>query len=270
MVNQMFAIELTEFRGPIDLLWFLVRRNEVDVNQLSLAKITSQFLEYLEVLQEIQFDSVGDFVEVASRLVELKSRTVLPRPPEEISEDDDLDPREDLVARLLLYKEFRDVATLLDEQAASWQQRYPRLQDDLPPRAIDLAEQPIQAVELWDLVSAFGRVLREQRRAQPERIFYDDTPIQVYMRRIHGLLVERGSLPFSGLFEPGMHKSSMIGVFLAVLELARHHNVRTEQADLNAEILVVPGEGFAPELRISDIDNYDSGQLKELGIDAGR
>jgi segregation and condensation protein A len=67
-----------------------------------------------------------------------------------------------------------------------------------------------------------------------------------------------------------MHKSSMIGVFLAVLELARHHNVRTEQADLNAEILVVPGEGFAPELRISDIDNYDSGQLKELGIDAGR
>jgi len=86
LVNLMFAIELTEFRGPIDLLWFLVRRNEVDVNQLSLAKITGQFLAYLEVLQEIQFDSIGDFVEVASRLVELKSRSVLPRPPEEIAE----------------------------------------------------------------------------------------------------------------------------------------------------------------------------------------
>jgi segregation and condensation protein A len=266
----MFDVQLNEFRGPIDLLWFLVRRNEVDVSNLSLAKITSQFLEYLEVLKEIQFDSIGDFVEVASRLVELKSRTVLPRPPEEVEEGDELDPREDLVTRLLLYKEFRDVATLLDEQAASWQQRYPRMQDDLPPRDNDLAEQPIQAVELWDLVSAFGRVLREQRRNQPEKIYYDDTPIQVYMRRIHGLLVDRGSLPFSGLFEPGMHKSSMIGVFLAVLELARHHNVRTEQADLNSEILVVPGEGFSKELRISDVDNYDSSQLKDMGIDAGR
>lgn len=266
----MFAIELTEFRGPIDLLWFLVRRNEMDVNQLSLSKITAQFLDYLEVLKEIQFDSIGDFVEVASRLVELKSRTVLPRPPEEVAEDDELDPREDLVARLLLYKEFRDAATLLDEQAASWQQRYPRLQDDLPPREVDLAEQPIQAVELWDLVSAFGRVLREQRRAQPEKILYDDTPIQVYMRRIHGLLVDRGSIPFSGLFEPGIHKSSMIGIFLAILELARHHNVRTEQADLNAEILIVPGEGFSTELRITDVDDYDPGKLSELGIDAGR
>jgi segregation and condensation protein A len=266
----MFAVQLNEFRGPIDLLWFLVRRNEVDVNQLSLAKITNQFLEYLEVLKEIQFDSIGDFVEVASRLVEMKSRTVLPRPPEETVEGEEQDPREDLVARLLLYKEFRDVATLLEEQAAAWQQRYPRMQDDLPSREVDLAEQPIQAVELWDLVSAFGRVLREQRRAQPEKIFYDDTPIQVYMRRIHAQLVERGSLSFSGLFEPGMHKSAMIGVFLAVLELARHHNVRTEQTDLNAEIRVVPGEGFSADLRISDVDNYDSGQLNELGIDAGR
>lgn len=266
----MFDVQLNEFRGPIDLLWFLVRRNEVDVNSLALAKITGQFLEYLEVLKEIQFDSIGDFVEVASRLVELKSRSVLPRPPEENEESEEADPREDLVARLLLYKEFRDVATLLEEQSMAWQQRYPRLQDDLPPRDLDLAEQPIQAVELWDLVSAFGRVLRDQRRSQPEKIYYDDTPIQVYMRRIHTLLVERGSLPFSGLFEPGMHKSSMIGVFLAVLELARHHNVRTEQADLNSEIQVVPGEGFSAELKISDVDNYDSGHLKEMGIDAGR
>ncbi|MFM7564855.1 MAG: segregation and condensation protein A, partial [Planctomycetota bacterium] len=91
----MFDVQLNEFRGPIDLLWFLVRRNEVDVSNLSLAKITSQFLEYLEVLKEIQFDSIGDFVEVASRLVELKSRTVLPRPPEEVEEGDERDPRED-------------------------------------------------------------------------------------------------------------------------------------------------------------------------------
>lgn len=265
-----FSIALDEFRGPVDLLWFLVRRNEVDITRISLAQITHQFLEYLDVLKEIQFDNIGDFVEVASRLVELKSRSILPRPPEDDAELDQDDPREDLVARLLLYKEFRDAATLLEEQSASWQQRYARLQDDLPARVPDLAQQPIQTIELWDLVSAFGRVLREQRRLLPERILYDDTPIQVYMKRIHALLVERGRVAFTELFEPGMHKSALIGVFLAVLELARHHNVRTEQTDLHAEIMVVPGDGFSGDLKISEIDEYDPAKLKAIGIDAGR
>ena len=265
-----FDVRLTEFNGPIDLLLFLVRRNEIDVTNLSLAKIAEQFLEYLDVLKEIQFDTIGDFVEVASRLVEMKSRMLLPSNSEEVSEDDSSDPREDLVARLLMYKEFRDAASLLDEQAASWQQRYARLQDDLPPRQLDLAAQAIQPIELWDLVSAFGRVLREQRRMQPERILYDETPIQVYMRRIHERLVGHGQLTFSELFEPGMHKSAMIGVFLALLELARHHNVRTEQANLHGEIMIVPDEGFERELKITDVDEYNPAILKEAGIDAGR
>ncbi len=265
-----FDVRLNEFNGPIDLLLFLVRRNEIDVTNIALAKITEQFLEYLDVLKEIQFDTIGDFVEIASRLVEMKSRMLLPSNTDESSEEDSSDPREELVARLLMYKEFRDAASLLDEQAASWQKRYARLQDDLPPRQLDLAAQPIQTVELWDLVSAFGRVLREQRRLQPERILYDETPIQVYMRRIHERLVGSGPIAFSELFEQGMHKSAMIGVFLALLELSRHHNVRTEQASLHGEIMIVPDEGFDKELKITDVDQYDPAILKSAGIDAGR
>ena len=95
-----------------------------------------------------------------------------------------------------------------------------------PATSGDLADEPIREVELWDLVSAFGRIIRENVATKPSNIVYDDTPIHVYMERIHGRLVERGHLAFSDLFDAGMHKSALIGIFLAVLELVRHHRVR--------------------------------------------
>ena len=170
-----FRIDLEIFRGPIDLLHFLVRKNEIEITQLSLSKITRQFQEYLDVLQEIDINQVGDFIEVASQLVEIKTRIALPRNEHEPEEADDSDPREDLVERLLVYKEFKETASLLEEQGRQWQQRYTRSTDDLPPRQIDIAEQPIHEVELWDLVSAFGRVLRDNRPKFDEKVFYDET-----------------------------------------------------------------------------------------------
>jgi len=175
--------------------------------------------------------------------LEIKTRWALPH-HELDNEFSEIDPREDLVQRLLIYKQFKDASLLLEEQAANWQKRYSRIASDVPPRGTELSEQPIEEVELWDLVSAFGRVLRDNLPRPEESIVYDETPIQVYMLRIHQRLVAEGSLMFSTLFEPGMHKSAMVGIFLAVLELARHHNVRTRQTELHGEIEIGQGEGF--------------------------
>ena len=251
-----FNIATESFRGPIDLLLFLVRRHEIELDQVSLSVVTDQYIEYLEVLTEIQIDTVGDFIEVASLLIEMKARAVLPRnefEEEEAAED----PRQDLVYRLLMYKQFKDAAILLEEKSSHWQSRYGRIVVDLPPRTVDLAEQPIKEVELWDLVSAFGRVLRDNVPKPEENIVYDETPIQVYMQKIHNPLAKQGSISFMTLFEAGMHKSAMIGVFLAVLELARHHSVATEQVDLHGDIQIVPIEGFDPNLELTDVDDYD-------------
>jgi segregation and condensation protein A len=100
-------------------------------------------------------------------------------------------------------------------------------------------------------------VLRDNRRAQPEKVYYDETPITFYMKEIHRQLQERRQVVFSDLFKPGMHKSAMIGVFLAVLELTRHHNVRAEQDDPNGDIVVVPGEGFTAELQLHSVEDYN-------------
>jgi segregation and condensation protein A len=249
-----FHVDLDMFRGPLDLLLYLVRKNELEVTQISVAAIAEQFLGYLEIIQELDVNLAADFVEMASTLMEIKSRMVLPRGGEETEEIED--PREDLVERLLLYKKYRDAASILDEQSRRWQQRLPRVADDLPTRRTEPAMQPIQELELWDLVSAFGRIVRDSQVLQPASIVYDDTPIHVHMDLIHQRLVEHGRASFSDMFRPGMHKSTMIGVFLAILELVRHHSVRTEQEDLHGEIWILPGEAFHEQLDLSNVDHY--------------
>jgi segregation and condensation protein A len=249
-----FRVQLDSFRGPLDLLLFLVRRHEVDVCDLPIAAIADQYLAYLEVLQQLDVNEVGDFLELASTLVEIKSQLVLPRGGEEAEAWDD--PRDDLVQRLLEYKKYKDAASMLDERSRDWQQHYARLASDLPPRELDPAGQPIQEVELWDLVSAMGRILRESQAVKPATIVYDDTPIQVYMQRIHGKLTGDGRVAFSDMFQAGMHKSAIVGVFLAVLELVRHHSVVAEQNDLHGEIWIVPGHEFDPAKEIVAADEY--------------
>jgi segregation and condensation protein A len=114
-------------------------------------------------------------------------------------------------------------------------------------------------VELWDLVSAFGRIMRESEAARPSSIVYDDTPIHVYMAQIHARLIERGQLSFGDLFTPDMHRSTMIGIFLAVLELVRHQQVRVEQNQLFGEVWILPNLECTEPLDLSDVDDYGGG-----------
>ena len=265
-----FNVSTDYFRGPVDLLLFLVRRHEIEVSDVALAGITHKYLEYIDVLKEISINAVGDFIEVASILVEMKARAVLPRNEHENDEEITYsDPREGLVVRLLTFKRFKDASLLLQDHATTWQNRFARIANDAPTQKVDLADQPIHEVELWDLVSAFGRMLRDNRPVQEESIKYDETPIHVYMQRIHSRILRQKSVSFNELFEPGMHKSAMIGVFLAVLELTRHHNVLASQDNLYSEIMIVPSEGFTSDLDVSNIDDYNPHQTQLPAGDPG-
>lgn len=251
-----FRVDLDVFRGPLDLLLYLVRKHELQITEIPIATITAQYLTYLDVLEELDCNAVGDFLAMASTLIEIKSQEVLPRCDEVV--DDQIDcPREELVRRLLEYKKYRDAASILDERSRQWQQRYARLANDLPPRERNLAEEPIREVELWDLVSAFGRVIRESVSVQPSSIVYDDTPIHVHMERIQTRIVGEGRLAFSDLFVPGMHKSRLVGVFLAVLEMVRHYRVRVAQDGLFGEIWILAQSDAAGPLDSAAVDNYD-------------
>ena len=254
---MVFRVQLPVYNGPMDLLLYLARRQEVSLMEVSLAKVIEQYSEYLELLKELDLSDIGDFLELASTLVELKSQAVLPKTAEEEDEVEQIeDPQAELVERLLQYKEIRDAASVLDEMAERWQQRYERLSDDLPRRRIDPGDQPIADLEIWDLVSAFGRIMREAAGPPQTEVIYDDTPIHVYMKRIHSRLSEKQRISLLDLVDTGVHKSAVIGWFLATLELTRHHGAAVEEDEFG-DVVIVKTHDYNTDLSVHEIDNYD-------------
>ncbi len=246
-----FLVHLDIYRGPLDLLWYLIRKNELEISNIQIAKITEQYFEHLQVLEQLDVNLAGEFIDIASQLIEMKSRWALPNLDETAAEEVLAEPSEPLVAQLLEYKRYRDVASLLDERARDWQLTYPRLSDDLPPRTVAPDQQPLREVELWDLVSALGRVMRERELQREANIVYDETPIQTYIQAIHARLREQDQVAITDILKSGMSKSAVIGLFLAVLELVRHHRVEAEQEEGSVEIWVRPGPQFAETLDLS-------------------
>ncbi len=237
-----YRVELEIFTGPLDLLLYLVRRNELEIRDLKLSKITEQFQEFLEVLELLDLDLIGDFLVTAATLVEIKSRESLPRPPEPEEEEaiEAGEPSSELVQQLLEYRKFKNAALALEERAASWQERYPRLSSERPGTGKDPAADFIREVELWDLVSALGRILKQKEVEQRATVRYDDTPIQVYIERIGKQVKDAGRLSFSSLFGEERERSRIVGMFLAVLELLRNHGFRAEQMEDYGEIVILP------------------------------
>ena len=263
-VNGLFRVDLDIFRGPLDLLLYLVRKHEVEITDIPISTIAQQFICHLEVLEQIDVNKVGDFLEMASTLVEMKSRLVLPNNDEQQGEIED--PRKDLVRQLLEYKKYRDAASLLEDKSREWQQHFSRQSQDLPPRARNIAAEPIREVELWDLVSAFGRILKDREAQRPSSIIYDETPIHVYMEQIHTKLCKDRRIKLSDLFDSHMHKSKMIGIFLAVLELIRHHNLQCEQEELFGEMWLRPDKNLEDNIDFKSSDSYEHTSPRSLNL----
>lgn len=243
MSTTEYRVAIENFNGPLDLLLYLVRRNELDVMELSLAVITEQYFEFQKVLEFIDLDGIGEFVVTAAALVEIKSRAALPQPEQEEEAVADDSPQGDLIERLLQYKKLKEASQALEDYAAQWQERFPRLSDDRPRGGKDPAADRIKDVELWDLVSALGRVLKKKEAEKQTRIKYDDTPISVYIERIGTHVRANGRTPFSSFFEGTNRRSRIVGIFLAVLELLRHHSFRAEQPAEFGEIWILPPTG---------------------------
>lgn len=269
MTNAHYRVDLNVYSGPLDLLLYLIRRNELDILDLPIASITASFNEFLDVLELLDLDLVGDFIVMASTLTEIKSRMVLPRAEEEEVAEVIDDPRSDLIQQLLEYKKFKDAATALEEHAAEWQEHYPRLSDERPKSGKDPSEDLIKEVELWDLVSALARVVKRKEVEEESSITYDDTPISTYVERIAARVRVEKRVMFSSFFEGEKLRSRMIGIFLAILELLRHHQFRADQPIDYGEIWIQPplAEGEesseSPNLAVDEEDAIQEASLPE-------
>ena len=233
-----FKVSLDVFSGPLDLLLYLVKKHEVDVTEVPIAVIAQEFCDHLAVLEELSIEQVGEFVELASVLLEIKARALVPRPEEQEAEVEPI--REDLVQRLLEYKQYRDAAALLEDRARQWELRFPRIHTEEAPARTGPAEVAIGDAHVWDLVGALTRVLAKREKRRPRQIVHDDTPIEVHIERIETLVAEQGRVAFSTLFDDDMPRSRLVGIFLAALELVRRGRLSTRQDGLFEEIWLLP------------------------------
>lgn len=227
-----YRVQLDVFSGPMDLLLYLVRRDELDIQDITILRVTEQYIDYVKVLEQLDPNAAGDFLVMAATLIELKSRALLPSPPLEAVDDDD--PRTPLVRQLLEYKRFKDAARRLGSAAEERSKRFKRSPADLPA---ELEGVELEEAEVWDLLTAFGQVMSSiGKGAGVHEIISDDTPVALYCAEIVAALERDGPMRFIALFEGRDSRMELIGLFLALLELIRRKRLRAEQEQAFGEI----------------------------------
>jgi segregation and condensation protein A len=231
-----YRVNLDIFAGPLDLLLYLVRKEEVDIYDIPIAQITDQYLRYIEMLKNLDIDVAGDFLVMAATLMQIKSAMLLPRAEPALEGEELTDPRAELIRQLLEYKKFKDAANLLAAAADSRMEQFARpasLLEQLSPGGepqIDLEQ-----ISIFDLLEAFDAICKATGIGAEIRDIKDDTPIDLYQIEILHRLQTEGPMPFERIFEAaglmaGTGRIVMIGLFLALLELIREKLVWAEQA----------------------------------------
>lgn len=232
-------IELDCYEGPLDLLVVLARQGEVDLLQIAIGEIARRFAEGFQVHPSGLLDDAGEFLVLVSTLMELKSRLLLPSVDAFEEPEFETETRRELVRQLLEYKRFREAASLLGEKARAREQRLARVSSELGNDDADPAQRPIRELELWDLVSAFSRLMKETIVPGADSILIDTTPIAAYMERLRGRVLAAGRMDLRELFGDRNTKSQLVGKFLALLELIKLHQVWVELGETLEEIFVL-------------------------------
>ncbi|MEP0846189.1 MAG: segregation/condensation protein A [Phycisphaerae bacterium] len=232
-MTEEYRVQLDVFSGPMDLLLYLIRRDEIDIQDIPIARLTEQYLGYVHLLEQLDPDASGEFLVMAASLIEIKSRAILPTPPIEALDEED-DPRALLVRQLLEYKRFKDAARTLGSAADERRKRFVRAPADLPP---ELQGVELEDVEVWDLLEAFSRVMTAIGKGPGvHAVQYDERPIEFHAARIVERLAADGPFAFHTLFEGTRLRAEIVGLFLALLELIRNGRVRAEQDRAHATI----------------------------------
>jgi len=249
-----YNVKLEIFSGPLDLLLHLIRQEEVDVYDIPIARITSQYLRYVEVIKDLDLEVAGEFILMAATLIRIKVRLLLPH---DETDTDEPDPREELILALVEYKKYKEAGEILRERS--------RLEErnTIPPSLVEDTEGRVDLepmTSLYDLVVAFREVLATQPAQDFHEVNAQRVTIEDRMRVIIQLLRERESATFAELFADRPHKIVAVTTFVAVLELTRAQRIRLHQAVPFSEVRVYPGDEINAPLReidLVDYSNYD-------------
>jgi len=232
-----YRVQFEVFEGPLDLLLYLVKKEEVDIYEVNLTKIATQFIEYIELMRELDLEVAGEFLVMASTLMYIKSRELLPvdQQVQAEGEEDEEDPRWELIRQLLEYKKFKDAAAQLHQREAEQEKIFPRLSGKLEFEPSSPPPRP--EVSLFDLINAVSNVLKRfQQREGARDIFEDKWTVSEKIELLRQAVDTRAALKFSELFEQTTSRTEVVVTFLALLELIRLKHIVVSQPTPFSEI----------------------------------
>lgn len=234
-----YRVKLNNFEGPLDLLLFLIKKNEVDIYDIPIAEITAQYLEYVEIIKLLDLESAGEFILLAATLIRIKAKMLLPRPQAD-EEEEIIDPRLELVSRLLEYKRFKELAVKLsdleDEQSKVFSRGYyEEIEPGLEGGGIDLDED----VTLFSLISAFKQVLDRVPKETFHHVEIIQTSLEEQIDYILGRLVTGKQVTFFELVSHFRDRIIIVVTFMALLELIKRGELIIRQSKAFGEIWIV-------------------------------
>jgi len=255
-----YKVKFEVFEGPLDLLLYLIKKEEVDIYEVNLTKLATQFIEYIEMMREFDLEIAGEFLVMASTLMYIKSRELLPvdQQAQLEGEEEGEDPRWELIRQLVEYKKFKDAAAQLQVLEATQENVFPRV----PPKLEFASDKPAPKpdVSIFDLLNAVNTVLKRFEKRDPTRdIFEDKWTVSEKIEYVIRILSTHEAIRFSELFEDATSRSEVVCTFLALLELIRLKQLIVAQSEDFGEIEIkkrpaAPPNAASPETAAASPD----------------
>jgi segregation and condensation protein A len=249
-------VQLEVFEGPLDLLLYLVKKEEVDIYEVNLTKIATQFIEYVEVMRELDLEIAGEFLVMTATLMYIKSRELLPVDQQAQVEDDEEqdDPRWELIRQLVEYKKFKDAAGQLQVRETHQENVFPRLPGKFEFNSTEPVAKP--EVSLFDLINAVSSILKRfSQRDEARDVFEDKWTVSEKIEYLIQAVKDRAKMLFSELFASSTSRTEVVVTFLALLELIRLKHITISQPEPFSEIEIRPA---APLNDVSPVSETSS------------
>ncbi len=233
-----YKLKLDLFEGPLDLLLFLIKKDDIDIQDIPIVKITEQYMQYIEMMKILDLDAVGDFLVMAATLMQIKSRMLLPPDPSEVNEEE-LDPRDELVRRLMEYKKFKEIAADLQLKEIKRRDLFARNYDDetLEEFRNDAREIFFEA-NLFDLINALTDALKRVPEEVLHEIIKEEYTVEQKIHDVLHSLLKEPVIMLKDVFVKARSKTEVIVTFLAVLELIRLKEIKVVQRAIFGDIEV--------------------------------
>lgn len=239
MVQEEYKVQLEVFEGPLDLLLYLIKKEEIDIYNIPIEKITTQYMEYLDLMRMLDLNIAGEFLVMAATLMMIKSRMLLPVEDRMEMEEEEDDPRWELVRQLIEYKKFKDIASHLQERELLQEGIFSLGGESvLPGLGPEEHGLMLEDVSLFDLITAFNSVLKKAREEEIGEIFADQFTVADKINAILLAIRERKDILFSALFGERSGRHEIVCTFLALLELIRLRQIKVSQKERFSEIVI--------------------------------